>query len=110
MLDSLPGLITKRARGGMRQTTLYKTVGRPASVVESKPNEEHAFQGSPTLPDSLPRSKPDSTDEGRLIGRFAAVAAILTEATRVLVRNSRIQDHIIHQTSNGQIFKNHLDS
>jgi len=65
MLDSLPDLITK---SGMRQATLCKTIGRPASVVENKPNEEFAFQGSPTLPDSLPRSKPDSTNEEGLIG------------------------------------------
>jgi hypothetical protein len=58
MLDSHPGLITQRARSEMRQAMLSKTVGLPASVVESKPNEELAFQGSPTLPDSLPRSKP----------------------------------------------------
>jgi len=64
MLDSLPDLIAMRACSGMRQATLCKTVGRPASVVESKPNEEFAFQGSPTLPGSLPRSKPDSTNEG----------------------------------------------
>jgi hypothetical protein len=68
MLDSLPDLITKRACSRMRQATLCKTVGCPASVVENKPNEEFAFQGSPTLPDSLPRSKPDSTNEEGLIG------------------------------------------
>ena len=75
MLDSLPDLITKRARSGMRQAALCKRVGHLASVLQSKPNEELAFQRSPTLPDLLPMSEPDdSTNEEGLIGRFAPVA------------------------------------
>ena len=81
MLDSLPDLITKRAHSGMRQVTLCKTVGRLASVLESKPNEELAFQRSPTLTDLLPRSEPDdSTNEEGLIDRFDVVAATLRDA------------------------------
>jgi hypothetical protein len=63
VLDGILSLVTERADSWVRQTTFCEAVCSPTEIFYSKPNEELALQGSPTLPNLSPGRKSYCTKE-----------------------------------------------
>jgi hypothetical protein len=63
VLDGILSLVTERADSWVRQTTFCEAVCSPTEIFYSKPNEELALQGSPTLPNPSPGRKSYCTKE-----------------------------------------------
>ena len=108
MLDSLLGLITKRACNRMRQPSFSKSIGCPHSVLDCQPNENFAIRRCLGLPYLPPRGKGYGPSEEGVIGRLARIDAMLRKAPSVTVRSVILKLYTVDEVPKLQIFHKHL--
>lgn len=94
-------LVTKNTGLRVGQSSLCKPIRGPASVVDRQPNKEAAAQRRPGLPNSFPMAKLDGAKEKRVVSRFAAIVARLSE---LRIRNILLQLHTVHLIPKPKIF------